>query len=475
MSPLRRVFFMLLLLVLTGPAAVEAQEVQVPLDLDGRLDEIDRGLASRLGLLLDEYPDLEVARLYRVDEERYVLEVTYRADGRLARQRMDLTAAEVRDLRTRVSAALAELAPEVTLDQDGRFLLLGTTTYLGLSFYGWAVPAVLDIDSGRGVLASYMFTAGASFIVPYLYTRTRPVTYGMANAGFWGATRGILHGLYLGEILHQDGSRDEFGNDSGERLLLGLGLAMSLGEGLAGYQWGKSADLTAGQAHTIGNYGDYGHAGAAATMLILDPNDEKVVLGALLAGSGLGLAWGAHRYPSLPYSWGDAEVQRIGVFLGALNGAMAWDWMFGGEASDDQARILGAMMLGGSAATMTLVNRALVGKEFSAGQSILIDLGTIAGGLVGLGAAALAQGTEGDGTLFLSLMTAGADIGFLLTFNSLADDAARRGERQRGRLGHLDGLDLDFNPAALLMLRPEHADRLPAGFGVPLLSASYRF
>lgn len=475
MSPLRRVLFLLVLLVLTVPAALAAQEVQVPLDVDGRLDEIDRGLASRLGLLLDEYPDLEVARLYRMDEERYILEVTYERDGRVARQRVALTAAEVRDLRARVSAALAELAPEVTLDQDGRFLLLGTTTYLGLSFYGWAVPAVLDIDSGRGILASYMFTAGASFIVPYLYTRTRPVTYGMANAGFWGATRGIAHGLYLGEIIHGNDTGDEFGNDSGERLRLGLGLAASLGEGLAGYHWAKSANLTAGQAHTIGNYGDYGNAAAAATMLILQPDAEEVVMAALLAGSGLGLGWGAHRYPSLPYSWGDAEVQRAGVFLGALNGAMAWDWIFGDNASDDQARIMGAMLLGGSAATMTLVNRALVGKEFSAGQSILIDLGTIAGGLVGLGAAALAEGAGGDGTLFLTLMTAGADIGFLLTFNSLADDAARRGERRRGGQGHLDGLELDFNPAALMMLRPEHANHLPAGFGVPLLSASYRF
>ena len=56
--------FLLVLLTLVA-APLLAQERQVPLDVQGRLLEIDRELAQRLGLFTDEHPGLEVARLFR--------------------------------------------------------------------------------------------------------------------------------------------------------------------------------------------------------------------------------------------------------------------------------------------------------------------------------------------------------------------------------------------------------------------------
>ncbi|MFW6330347.1 MAG: hypothetical protein ACOC3J_01345 [Gemmatimonadota bacterium] len=467
----------LLLALVPGLAG---QEVQVPLDEAGEVEEIDRRLAERLGLFLDDYPELEVVRLYEDAAGGYVLEVTIRRDGRSARQRMPLTAADVRALRDRVTTALSRRAPEVVLDQDGRFLLLGTTTLLGLGYYGWAVPAVLDIDSGRGTLAAYMLTAGASFVAPYLYTKSRAVTYGMANAGFWGATRGLGHGAYLAHTIQ---------DNPGFRTTAGLGMAASLAEGLLGYNWARATDMSAGHAHTIGNFGDYGTLLAGELMIVAQPADHQPVFGALLLGGLAGVAAGAGIAPSLPYTWGDAEIQRAGTLLGTAHGLIVFDWFAGDDATDDELRALGGLLMAGSAAGGYLAHRRLEGLDFSAGQGILVDLGTLAGGLVGMGLAVL-LGPENmdDSTPVLTLGAIGADVAFLATFASLADDARRRAEDVSRRAegagqpgADVGGVQLDVNPSALALLHPamRAAAEAPgaglARLGLPLFSLRYRF
>lgn len=451
-------------LALVTPAAVHAQEVQVPLDEGGEIEEIDRSLAGRLGLFLDEYPDLRVVRLYRVDEGDYVLEVTFQRGDRLARQRVPMTAEEARALRGRVTAALTARAPRLALDQDGRFLLLTATTTLGLGFYGWAVPVMLDIDSGRGFLASYMLTAGASFVVPYLYTRQRPVTYGMANAGFWGASRGLYHGILLALL---------FDNDPDVRAVTALGMAGSLAEGLAGYTWALRTGMSAGDAHTIGNFGDFGSAWGGYAMVALQPDAESVVYGALLAGAAAGLPFGVSQADRLPYTWGDAEIERAAFYLGAANGAALWELIFDDDAGTDEIRVLAPLLGAGSVGGLWLARQALPGHDFSAGQGILVDLGTLAGGLLGMGVAVL-LGPENldDPTPVFLLGALGADLGFYATFASLSDDARERAQDRQGRL------DLQLNPTALALLHPQlRRDARSAGsrLALPLLSLSYRF
>jgi hypothetical protein len=454
-----------LALMLVWPAGLVAQEVQVPLDRDGQIQEIDRRLAERLDLFLDEYPDLDTVRLYRIDDDRFVLEVAYTEDGQAARRRVELSGAEVAELRDRVTRALVARAPEAALDQDGRLLLVGGTTLVGLGYYGWVVPLALDVEDGRGFLASYMLTAGASFLIPYIYTRHRPVTYGMANAGFWGATRGALHGAFLAGLFDPSPSEGLWG---------GLSIATSLAESLAGYAWARRADLSAGDVHVIGNFGDFGTAAAGYSMLMLQPDNESVVYGSLLAGAAAGLAMGPGRARSLPYTWGDAEVQRGLALLGAGNGAAVFDWIAGDDASDDELRLLGGLLLGGSAAGLVLADRALRGRDFTAGQGILVDLGTVAGGLIGLGVAALVGPEEGDETLYFTLAALGADLGFLATYGGLSPSAERQA-REATRGGSLDDLDLELNPGALLLLREGVGDRVPGRVRVPVLSVRYRF
>ncbi|MFO7894755.1 MAG: hypothetical protein R6U63_13550 [Longimicrobiales bacterium] len=462
------------LAVLAAPAVAAGQEIQVPLDEAGEIEEVDRALAHRLGLFLDEYPELQVIRLYEVEGEGYVLEVTFQRDGRTARERVPMTADGVRTLRGRVTRALEENAPEIILNQDGRFLLLGATTLLGLTYYGWAVPAVLDIDSGRGALATYMFTAGASFVAPYLYTRTRPVTYGVANAGFWGATRGLSHGVYLVNI---------FDDTPSFRASTGAALAVSLGEGLLGYTWASETDMDAGTVHTIGNFGDFGTAVAGEIMLIAQPSSDRLLYGTLLAGALGGVAAGARFAPDLPFTWGDAEIQRTAFALGAAHGGVVFDWLYGETPTDDDLRLLGGLLLAGSVGGTYLAHRMLPDHEFSVGEGILVELGTVAGGLLGMGVAVLSGPAEmEDATLLFTMGAIGADLGFLATFNSLADNARQRAERSdapadaRTRLEaapRAGALELHLDPAALALLAP--GTRANTNFALPLFSLRYRF
>jgi hypothetical protein len=439
-----------------------AQETQVALDEAGRVMEIDRSLARRAGLFLDDYPELRVVRLYRVDTDSYVLEINLERDGRTVRERVPMTAEEVRQLRARVSAQLAARAAAVALDQDGRFLLLGTTTLLGLGYYGWAVPVMLDMDDGRAILATYMITAAGSFVLPFLYTRDRPVTYGMANAGFWGATRGLAGGAYLAWLLDAEAS---------DRTTAALGLAGSLGGGLAMYEWARRTDMSAGDAHVIGNYGDYGHAWALSAMLVAQPDPERVIAASALAGSAAGLVLGARRAPRLPYTWGDAEIQRGGFYLGMYNALAAWSMFAGDDPGDDAARALGALLIGGSVAGLHVSDRLLAGHDFTAGQGILVNLGAVAGGLLGAGIGVLVAGDDVDNPrVILGLSALGANAGFGLTYRALSDDARRNAERRP------PPVEVGFNPAALFgLIGDERTGPRPVGAPVPLLSVRYRF
>src|SRR5438067_1869506 len=52
-------------------------------------------------------------------------------------------------------------------------------------------------SDGKTEVGLYMLGAGASFLVPYLATRGEAITPGMADAWWYGSTRGALHGFFV--------------------------------------------------------------------------------------------------------------------------------------------------------------------------------------------------------------------------------------------------------------------------------------
>src|SRR6185295_10082406 len=86
-------------LIAAAPVGVlAAQEVQVPLDEAGRLEMITPELARKLDLFTD-VAGFREARLFRVSDSSYVLEVTSGDRAGLRRDRRPLSAAEAAAFR----------------------------------------------------------------------------------------------------------------------------------------------------------------------------------------------------------------------------------------------------------------------------------------------------------------------------------------------------------------------------------------
>lgn len=315
-------------------------------------------------------------------------------------------------------------APVEERDQAGRTVFLATTSLLGLTAYGWTVPTALDIQSDKTFLAFYMLTAGTSFVAPYVLTRHREVTWGTTNAAWYGGTRGILHGLMLGRMITPDGSV------RGSALAILVGSALEL---TGATWWATAKDPSPGTVRTMAWGGDFGLLGglALAHLTGLDLHDNhssfsendtgaRLLLASGLVGNAAGLILGKVLADSngTRLTWGDGEVNRGAGLLGAFAaGAMA-DWF---DAFDkDTSRIAVGALVTGGVAGLYLGHRLAVRTDFTVGRAVLVDLGTIAGGLLGAGVTYLATPEGYDNhTPFVTAAAGGAILGFALTTYSL--------------------------------------------------------
>lgn len=446
--------WLVLLGLLLSAGRLHAQELQVPLDAAGRLDVVDLRLAQRLGLFVGRYPGFQEARLFQLADSSFVLEVTTLERGRTMRQRVPLSAEEVETLRRDLTARLGTYIPRRALNQEGRSLLLGQTTLLGLGLYGPALPYALNAD-GTGAGGLYLLTAAASFFGPFAATEGRDVSYGMANLSRYGATRGASHGVMLHQLVAGDEESEERefcppggcyvyeydDSDAYERGMAGLAVGLSVAEGVAGYLWARNERMSAGTANTIVLGGDLGGLwGLGTAVLIRDGTPPNRLLGGLgLAGSALGIGAGRALAARRNHTWGDADV----IYTAAAAGAFAGLALSAAADAPERAAVATTML--GSAAGVVLGDRAVRETDFSVAQATLNRLGTLAGGLAGASLGVMAE----NGDVALIGAAAGALLGYGVTYAVLARDAReQRGER-------ISSVRLQLSPEALLAARAQ--------------------
>jgi hypothetical protein len=414
-----------------------------------------------MGLFVDRYPGFREARLFQAPDGAFVLEITTELRGQTARERVPLTAEEVATLRKDVGARVAERAPDAGLDQEGRYLLLGQTTLLGLGFYGWALPYMLD-TGGTGSVSLYLLTAGASFFVPYALTEGKTVSFSAANLSRYGASRGIAHGLLLERLVTGGPDRHEtcldgycyIYTDDHDRTAASFALLTSVAEGVAGYYWAKNERMTAGTANTIAGGGDLGLFWGLGTAYLAGSDDigSRTTAAVALPAAAAGVAAGHWLAARRDYTWGDADVMYTAGALGALSGGALV------AAADGSDKLAVASAMAGSALGVYLSDRLVKDTDFTVGQATLNRLGTLAGALAG---ASLGVMTE-SGRVGVVGAAAGGIAGFAATYHTLAPYAReQRGERMSR------SWQLKLSPEALLA---RNADQ-PA----PLFTVNYRF
>ncbi len=314
----------------SGARAQEAvRETQVPFDSSAAVLEVGPELRRELGL----FPDVEgfeAARLFLTDDGRTVLEVSARRQGRLVRQRRELSAPELEGLRDRLATALEARSASPPVAREGRGGLVLAETVLGLGYYGWAVPKVLDVQSTRGQVAAYLLTAGASFYLPYRLTRSLAVSQAHRDAVVWGGTRGIAYGAVLGDMI----TLGDGGGDNDTRVILGLGMLGSLAGQILGYQAVSAAQADRGDVALWSTVGDLGLAGGFGTAVALGlyrgketcdfdlctVSETEATRGGHAATLALGAAslWGAYAWSKArDYTVGDARALLSFGLLGA--------------------------------------------------------------------------------------------------------------------------------------------------------------
>jgi hypothetical protein len=302
-----------------------------------------------------------------------------------------------------------------TRSRDGRYVLLVGTTLVGLGLYGPTLPILVDSDSDKTNVGLYMLGAGTSFFLPYMLTRDEPVSWGMADAWLYGSTRGALHGFF---VLGLGKSDSDTVTDKQVFSALTLG---SLAEGTAFTLWARETDASAGLTNSMGRGSDFGIGyGLGLTSLVL-PDDSLTLRwasasGLIGAGVGYGAGWyyGQLRKPT----WGDIEVLRTAGILGAYTSAVPLIY-----AEADNRRVIVATLLAGATAGLVAGDRLLDGRDFTAGQGIITELSTLAGGLAGAGLGYLLAPETTDGDTEAKIIATGAILGatggFLLTYLGL--------------------------------------------------------
>jgi hypothetical protein len=284
------------------------------------------------------------------------------------------------------SASPPPAAPAVTVtDNAGHVPFLLTTTVLGLAIDGWALPGVLGIhasDSPRTFVGLYMVAGASSFVLPFLATRGGAVSAGQANGAFYGGTRGALFGLLAAKVIAGDVSTDhQYGAFAGS-LLAGSVLGLT-----AGTLLGDHLQVSPGQAHTTGVVGDFrlGLGFGFAFLLGFDDADKTAdqrarrIGGSALVGAAGGIFGGYRLARARDNSWGDAEVMRATGLVGVLAGVTVADGF------STSHRPTAAIVMTGGVVGAFLGDRLIADTDFSVGQSIIVDLATVAGGLASAG------------------------------------------------------------------------------------------
>jgi hypothetical protein len=322
-------------------------------------------------------------------------------------------------VRTRRPDTATARAPVVT-----------TTTALGLALWGWTLPDMLGVNASqqpRAFLGLYMLTATAAFAVPYMLTAEKPPTPAQANLIFYGGTRGAEFGLLLSNLVFGRAGGDFDSNDRAFSTSLLLG---SVAGTVAGAYLPPRLSLSPGDVRTMAVLGDYGlFAGFALGRLFgfhelgkdeapqfagFEPVVSQSVLdrrarataAAGLVGSGLGLLGGRLLTLRRNNTWGDGEVMRAAGILGLFTAATVANGTNIGESNPDA---LPAILAAGTGVGLFAGDFLVRTTAFTPGESLLVDLALVSGGLGGAGLTYLVADSLSD-TAYLFSATAGAAI-----------------------------------------------------------------
>lgn len=431
------------------------QDVQVPFDSAGRVMVITKELDAQLELFTDQ-PGFSEARLFRLQDSSYALEITSVLQDRFVRSRRSMSAAQGLSYLALIQDQFRIRAPNASFDQEGRSSLLWGTTIWSFVYYGVATNMLIyGNDSWSGSAAATPFLlGGASFAVTALLTGNAPVSEGAASLALGGMFQGSIHGWLLAALVS--------GSDVDVRLGAGLSILGGISETAAGYLVATNTNMDEGRAGVINTSTFYSTlAGGMLAFAIMGQDGSsnstiRLAGGLGLAGAIGGVFLGDHLSTQQRYTSGDAGILAVSAALGAT---LPLATLLVLQPSDINVRLVSGLMIAGTALGVFAGDRLVVGKDFKGSHATITTLATIGGGLLGYGVGLALQNDQ----VSVAGAWIGAAGGFALSYLSYSNDAEAL---------HLHGdLRINLNPASLALA----ATNLTPTVSVPFASMTYRW
>ena len=438
---MRRLAFGAALLLCFGSTGyAQVIERPVPFDSAATVMVMNPMIAERANLGPPSWPvagDFVEARLYTVTDSSYILTVR-RGTGVV--ERYNLTAADREAIRVGVS----RLPPDVVRERnDAGNSFIRNQTLLGLAVYAPAFAYAIG-ENPVGATAGYLVVAGGSFFAASEIARRNFISRPQNDLSFNTGRNGALGSWGLGYLLGAGDRAQAAGAFIGG--IAGTGLGLRLGRG-----------MTEAEAVGAGFGADLGALIAWGTMETLDRESlcmiapdgfsttcrdrgigDKAKVLTILASGLVGYPLGVLYPKNSSYNVTPGDIQTlwpaaaVGVFAGV---SFLPD-------SPKESTAWAAATLGGIVGVLAGDRFLVRRRDHSRTDAGRLTLGTIAGGLMGGGVAALIDTNLGNPQLVFALTTIGGLTGMIVTERTI--DPRRDAGRQRVRV--------TFNPSGLVML-----------------------
>lgn len=435
-------------LLITQLAAHAQIERQIPFDESGKILVITKSLNDEYRWFEPTETFLE-ARLFRMTDSAFVLEITRRSDLGNERERRPLSMVEMLSLRARIqlNAAPFEVGG---LDQSGRSALLWGSTLWSLLYYGTAISYAFSSEGSAVAAPSYLIAGGLGYFIPAILTQDANVTAGAASLAVGGMFQGALHGWALAGLIG--------GENINPRTGFALSVLGGVSETIAGYVIGSNTGISEGAAGLINTTEFYGAAGGALAALTIVGTDVsgntgiRVVSGLGLLGAAGGILVGNEIIKSQHVTSSDATVYAVS---GALGLGLPYAILSAVSPSDVSSRLITGIGLLGAAGGLYLGTRLIDGLDYRENDGSTVLLSTLAGGVIGLGISQLVDSPSAIWPIVWASSAGGFFVGRALA----------RPDVETKSMGKLD---FNFNPLGLVLGARSNVP-------LPIGSVTYRF
>jgi hypothetical protein len=430
-------------LLFTASSVLAAQSTETPIPFDSalRVVAVTPAVATRLKLGAPSWPVSGLyreARLYSIDPGGGFVLVVQLPSGAL--QRFPLSAAERTTLGFSIDAAMrasgrpsAEPMSEFVSEPAGN-AFARHQTFLAAIVYAPLAASLADDGAAAGGI--YLATTGLAFFISYGSAQNTPFTRAQSDLagslGLAAAAGGILAGYSL--------------TGDADRGVRALALGSAVAGMAAGVALGERLSDAEAHAATLGIETAAVTAVTVAGVAGADP--RSMAIAAVLAG-GTGYSIGVHypRRASYTVTAGDVEATSTAGLVGVLAGG-AFVAGLDRPSPAQYAGFLGGGYLAGLAlGDLTFARRF----DLTQAQANIINVGAIAGGLLGLAVPVLGD-VQNNGVPY-AVAAGGAALGtaaIASTFPTVGSKVSATGRAtERGSRGTGGGARFSITPGGL--------------------------